>query len=72
MDKFYNQAFHTTLQNNTEENRFAITLADGFREKPKLFRKSLGTIPFRKMGIEKANTTQLIPRRNSMQKTARK
>lgn len=40
--------------------------------KPRQLRKSLGTIPFRKLGIEKANTTQVIPRRNSLIKTVRR
>lgn len=37
-----------------------------------MFRKSLGTIPFRRTTIDKANTTQLLTRRNSMAKPVRK
>jgi hypothetical protein len=37
-----------------------------------LFRKSLGTIPFRKISIDKANVTQVVPRRSTVMKTVRK
>lgn len=56
----------------TDNNKLLMNQTDGFGQKPRIFRKSLGAIPFRKIAIDKARTTLLIPRRNSLMKTIRR
>ena len=51
---------------------FMLGARNTFTDKQRLFRKSLGTIPFRRTTIDKANTTQLLSRRNSLAKPVRK
>lgn len=59
-------------QENILTDNFTLTIGDGFNERRRMFRKSLGTIPFRKIGIDKANTTQMLTRRSSMVKSVKK
>lgn len=48
-----------------ESKRFTLTCVNGFIEARRPFRKSLGSIPFKKLDIGKAGLTQQVASRRS-------